>query len=37
VGDKDCSSTELELAQRRRLQEMVVEEGVIGSRARSPF
>jgi hypothetical protein len=29
TGEKDHSSTELELARRRRLQEMVVEEGLI--------
>jgi hypothetical protein len=29
VGEKEHSSTELELVQRRRLQEMAVEDGVV--------
>jgi hypothetical protein len=37
TGEKDCNSMELELARRRRLQEMATEEGVIRFRTRSPF
>jgi hypothetical protein len=37
MGEKDRNSMELELARRRRLQEMATEEGVIRFRTRSPF
>jgi hypothetical protein len=37
MREKDRSSIELEPVQRRRLQEMVAEEGVVRSRTRSPF
>jgi hypothetical protein len=37
MGEKDHSSTELELARRMRLQEMAAKEGVIRFRIRCPF
>jgi hypothetical protein len=37
VGEKDHNNMELELAQRRRLQVMAAEEGVIRFRTRFPF
>jgi hypothetical protein len=37
VGEKNRSSTELELARRRRSQEMAAEQGVIKVRTRPPF